>query len=239
MALSEGVAAVDDDPLDVDFNYRPLSVGAVVSVVFGLLSGLVFLAGQNSLQDCLMMCPIPVVGIVLGFHTWRKIGSMPDVLGGYRLAVTGTLLSLFGLVAGLGYSGYVYSTEVHAGYTRISFGKLRPDEIDLRGGHMVPSDILQLDNQPIFIKGYMREGTSSQRHNVRRFLLVRDNKLCCFGDLSKVKYYDQILVTVPDTLRVDYSTGIFRTEGTLHVDPKNVHNGPEHPVFTLDADDVR
>ena len=239
MASSVASPAVSDDSFDEDFQYRPLSSGAVVSVLFGLLSGLVFLAGQNSLQDCLMMCPIPVVGIVLGFRAWRKIGSMPEVLSGYRLAVTGTMLSAFCLVAGLGYSGYVYATEVNAGYTRISFDKMRPDQVDLRGGHMVPADILQLDNGLIFIKGYMRADSTPRRHNVRRFLLVRDTNECCFGDLSKVKYYDQILVTVPDTLRVDYSARVFRTEGRLQVHPENVRKGPGHPVFTMDVDDVR
>ncbi len=85
----------------------------------------------------------------------------------------------------------------------------------------------------------MRADSMSQRHHVRHFLLVRDNYECCFGDLSKVKYYDQIAVTVPETVRVDFASGIFRAEGTLHIHLENVKKGPGYPVFTLDAENVR
>jgi hypothetical protein len=239
MATTEALSAVSRDLGEVDFQYRPLSGGAIASLVLGLLSGLVFLAGHDSFQACLMMCPIPVLGLAIGLRALRCIHSMPGSLSGGRLATTGALLSSFCLVVGLGYSGYVYATEVPAGYTRTSFAEFRPDEVELRGGAQVPTRMAALDGKPVFIKGYIRADSTSQRHNVRGFLLVRDNNQCCFGDLSKVKYFDQVLVKMDDSLQLDYSTRLFRMGGTLRVYPENIPKGPGHPVYTLDADYAR
>ncbi len=247
MSATETIAAAGDlgDDLssgartDDDFQYRPISSSAVASLIFGLLSGLVFLAGKSSLQACLWMCPIPMVGIVLGVRALGQIRSMPEGLSGSKLATVGTLLSTFCLVVGVSYSGYIYATEVPEGYARTSFGEFRPDEIDRRGGLLVPKEIAELDGKQVFIKGFMRADSTPQRHNVRRFLLVRDNNQCCFGDLSKVKYFDQVLVAMSNSVRTDYSTGLFRMGGTLRVHPENARRGPGYPVFTLDADYVQ
>lgn len=238
MATTEAMQAADDDLRDDDFQYRALSSGAMASLVFGLLSGLVFLAGRDSLQASLMICPIPVIGIVVGLKSLARIRSMPDSLSGAKLAIAGVLFSCIGLVAGLGYSGYVYATEVPEGYVRISFQTLRPDAVEIRGGRLVPQSLLELDGKKVFIKGFMRADSTPRRHNVRGFLLVRDNNQCCFGDLSKVKYYDQVLVKMGSSARADYSTGVFRMGGTLHINPDNARKGPGYPVFSLDADYV-
>ena len=236
MATTETLSPVSRDLGEDDFQYQPVSGGAVASLVLGLLSGLVFLAGHDSFQTCLMMCPIPVLGLAIGLRTLSRIRSMPESLGGKRLATAGTLLSGFCLVAGLGYSGHVYATEVPAGYTRTSFSEFRPDEVELRGEVLVPPDVAELDGKKVFIKGYMRADSTSQRRNIRGFLLVRDNYECCFGDLSKVKFYDQVLVKTGPSLHLNFSTRVLRVGGTLHVHPENIPKGPGHPAYTLDAD---
>jgi len=239
MATTEALSSTSRDLGEEDFQYRPVSSSAVAALVLGLLSGLVFLAGHDSIQACLMMCPIPLLGLVLGLRAMSRIRSMPESLSGGRLAVAGALLSGFGLVAGLGYSGYVYATEVPAGYQRTSFAEFRPDEVELRGGVRIPADVAALDGKHVFIKGYMRADSMSQRHNVRGFLLVRDNNQCCFGDLSKVKYFDQVLVKMDDLLSIDFASHMFRIGGTLHIHPENITKGPGYPAYTLDADYAR
>lgn len=236
MATTEALSPVSGNLGAEDFQYRTISSGAIASLVLGILSGLVFLAGHDSIQACLMMCPIPALGLVFGLRAWSRIRSMPESLSGSRLATAGTLLSGFCLVAGLGYSGYVYATEVPTGYTRTSFTEFRPDEVELRGRVLVPPDIAALDGKKVFIKGFMRADSTSQRHNIRGFLLVRDNYQCCFGDLSKVKFYDQVLVKVDASVHIDYSTRVVRMGGTLHVHPENIPKGPGHPAYTLEAD---
>ena len=235
MATTE-VNSSSNDLGEEQFVYRPLSVGAIASVVFGLLGFLTFLGGGDSLAACLLLCPIPAIGIAVGLRAWARIRSMPDQMSGGKLAVTGVLLSAIGLAGGLGYSSYVYATEVPPGYTRTSFGQLRPDEVEQRGSQPVPSDIQALDGRKVFIKGFMRADSIQFSHNVREFRLVRDNNQCCFGDLSSVKYYDQVLVNTVGSLSTDYSSGIFRVGGTLHIHPENISRGVGHPVYTLEAD---
>ena len=69
---------------------------------------------------------------------------------------------------------------------------MKPTEIQERGGVTVPPDIAALDGKHVFIKGYIRPDSMAVTRGIDRFLLVRDNNTCCFGDLSKIKYHDQI-----------------------------------------------
>lgn len=222
-----------------DFEYRALSTGAIAAAIFGALSPLTIAAASDSLESCLLLCPIPVVGLIVGLRSLAAIRARPDQLSGWKIALLGTLLSLAGLVVGLGYGGYVHATEVPPNHIRTSFQKFRPDEAEERSGIPIPKDVLALDGKKVFIKGYMREDSTPVRHNVRRFLLVRDNNQCCFGDLSSVKLYDQVLVDFVENVTTDYSTGLFRVAGTLHLVPENLLRGPGYPVYTLVADYVQ
>jgi len=247
MAASEVI--LESSSLDAtasdDFQYRPLSTAAIASVVFGVVSALTFLAGGNSLQACLMLCPIPVVGIICGLVALKNFRELPDQLSGFQAAVAGTVMSTLGLVGGLSYASYVHATEVPPGYERLSFYDMRPDEVELKGNEAVPRDVLVFDAQPVFIKGYMRPGThvsqnsTPVRNNVSRFLLVRDSNECCFGDISTVKYYDKMEVQLQPGLLTDYSSGMFRVAGKLHIEPANPKLGRFEPVYQLKADYVQ
>jgi len=247
MATSEAVLDSNnfDDATGDEFQYRPLSSAALASVVFGVVSALTFLAGNNSLQACLMLCPIPIIGLICGLVALKKIRELPDQLSGYLAAVAGTVMSTLGLVGGLSYASYVHATEVPPGYERLSFHSLRPDAIEIRANETVPRDVVVMDTQPIFIKGYMRpaahysrEGSPVSR-NVSRFLLVRDSNECCFGDISTVKYYDKMGVRLKQGLLTDYSTGMFRVAGKLKIVTADPRLGRFEPTYELEADYVQ
>lgn len=239
-ALTEAAETIDDD-----FQYRPISTGAIVAALFGLMSMTTFLAGAESLSYCLALSPIPVVGLVAGLRSLAKIRSMPDQLSGRSVALVGSILSAIGLFGGLGYAGYVYATEVPAGYQRTSFYEFRPDLIDQRRGRVVPPDVEKLDGERVFIKGFMRPGThvsqtgTPVRNNVSRFLLVRDNNQCCFGDISTVKPYDKLFVKLDGSLTTDFSGGIFRVGGKLMIVPENARRPGGLPIYFLEADYIR
>lgn len=229
-------------PADIrteEFEYRPLSMAAIASLVFGMLSILVFVAGKDSITASLMMSPIPLLGIALGFISLHSIRQTPNQLSGKGLARGGFMLSLVGLLGGVGFASYVYATEVPDGYARTSFEAMRPDEIERRGNMPIPRDIEKLDGKKVFIKGYMRADSTPRRHNVDKFLLVRDNQACCFGDLASVQFFDQMLVETVGALTTDYSTGIYRVGGTLHIHRENVGRGVGNPVYTLEADHLK
>ena len=224
------------DERDDQFQYRPMSTAAVVSLVLGLFSIVVFLASLSSLSTYIKLCPIPALGTILGIRALASMRARPDQLSGHKHAVAGLALSVSSLVGGLAFGTYAYMTEVPDGYARTSFYQFKPDDVEMRAGDYVPEDVLALDGKQVFIKGFIRPESTTLSHNLRDFLLVRDNYTCCFGDLSKVKYHDQVHVRVKQPLSIDYDTGIIRVGGTLHIKPENARRGPGNPVYTLDAD---
>jgi len=221
-----------------DFEYRPLSITAAASLAFGLLSTLVFFAGRDSFESSLMLAPLPLIGLALGLRALLQMRANPDQFTGGNLAKAGTALSAICLVGGLAFSSYVYATEVPPGYVRTSFFDLKPDEADLRADRLIPADVAALDGQRVFIKGYIRPDStnSGYRRNIERFLLVRDNNQCCFGDISTVKYFDQVAVVMTGKLRVNYHPGLFRMGGTLRVFPQNAGDLAREPAYLLEAD---
>ena len=245
MSTTEATSQLDSslsDSLDSDFEYRPLSSGAIAASIFGVLGLLTFAAGNVSLQSTLMLCPIPLLGLVIGIKALSSIRSMPDQISGHKLALAGVVLSAIGLFGGLAFAGYVHATEVPEGYTRTSFVEFRPDEIEIRNNTIIPDDIQKLNGKKVFIKGYIRPGTtvtkegSPMSHHVGRFLLVRDNNQCCFGDQSKVKYYDQVLVTLTGTRTTDDSRRLIRVGGILRSSADHLKRRDGLPVYTLEAD---
>lgn len=227
-----------DTGLDTDntVQYRALYTGALISLVLGVASAFTVFAAASSLEYCLIVTPIPLLGILVSARALAKIGRESDQYTGRPLAITGLVLSLVFLVAGVGYGGYVYATEVPEGYARISFNAMRPDSLQERGGVLVPPEIMELDGKKVFIKGYIRPDSITVSKGINRFLLVRDNNQCCFGSLADVKYFDQMDVHMVGSKTVDYSDGIFRMGGILTVQPENAIRGPQFPVFTLKAD---
>ncbi len=240
MSMSETLPTsnIADSP-QASFQYKAMSSGAVAAALLGVLSLLTVAASRESIQYCLMMSPIPLVGILVGWSALRRIRELPDQLGGKRLATGGILLSLLCLIAGVSYSSYVYATEVPEGYTRISFFTMRPDEVQQRSGELIPDEILQLDGQKVFVKGYIRPDSTRFRRNIRKFQLVRDNANCCYGDQSKVKYFDMMLVETVGSVSTDFSYGLFRVGGTLRINAGNLRRQPGSPVFSLEADYIR
>jgi hypothetical protein len=216
--------------------YRAVHTGAIIGLVLGILSVFMLVTATNTLASCLLVAPIPVLGMVVSLLSLSRIRREPEHYTGAPIAMSGLILSFVFLIAGVGYGGYVYSTEVPDGYARISFTAMKPDELQERSGDVVPPDIAALDGQRVFIKGYIRPDSISVTRGINRFLLVRDNNQCCFGDLSKINYYDQMQVDMKGSRRVDYSQGIFRMGGILRIEPRNLAPGSLAPVFSLEAD---
>ncbi len=221
---------------DESIHYRALHTGAIVGLLLGLLSVFTLLSAATTLEACLLVTPIPILGIFFSLRSLAKIRRESDQYTGKWLAVAGLALSTFFLVAGVGYGAYVYNTELPDGYERISFESLRPTEQQERGGVAVPPEIQALAGKRIFIKGYIRPGSAPVRTGIDRFLLVRDNNQCCFGDLSKVNYFDQMAVQITSSHRVEDTLRILRMGGILEINEENLALGPGYPVFTLRAD---
>jgi hypothetical protein len=225
--------------LEDTLQYRALHTGAVVGFVLALML-LVFtiISTGSSPEACIMVSALNAAAFSVCLWSLGRIRRQPDLYAGGPLALIGLAISAVGLIGGVSYGGYVYATEVPPGYTRISFGRMKPDEIQERGNVKVPPDIAALDGKKVFIRGYIRPDSITVSKNIKEFLLVRDNNQCCFGDISTIKYYDQVDVDMVGPKRVDYHQGIFRMGGVLRVQLENLNKGPGYPVFALQADYV-
>jgi hypothetical protein len=73
--------------------YRAVSRAAIASVVFGMLSAVVFISGY--------LAVLPIIGIGTGWFALRRIRERPEELTGRRIAWTG-----LGLSAGFWLLGY-------------------------------------------------------------------------------------------------------------------------------------
>lgn len=231
---TETASSTDADILE----YRALYSGSLVSVLLGLCSVVVPLTAGN-LGSCLALTPLPLVGAFMGYRAWRTITRNPQMYTGAPLALVGLALSLVFLVGGVGYAGYVYATEVPDGYTRTSFFQFRPDRIEERAGRPIPDDVAALAGQPVFIKGYIRPDSVTYTRNIDQFLLVRDDNQCCFGDISQVKFYDQVYVKLVGGLRIDDRRSLVRVGGRLSIAPENLGGGPGQVVYLIEADYIK
>src|SRR4051812_48166271 len=143
---------------DESLQYRALHTGALIGLVLGILSIFVPITAANSFVGCLMVAPIPIVGIILSTRALSRIRRQPDQYTGQSLAMLGLLLSLVFLIGGVSYGAYVYVTEVPDGYSRISFTTMKPDELQERSGVAIPPEVAALNGKKVFIKGYIRPG---------------------------------------------------------------------------------
>lgn len=218
-------------------HYRAMHTGAIVGFVLALLL-LVFtlISVGNSAEACIAVSALNALPLSLCLWSLGRIRREPEVYTGRPLALAGAFIAAVSLFSGVGFGGYVYATEVPEGYARISFAKLKPDELQERSKVIVPPEIAALDGKEVFIKGYIRPDSITVSRGIDRFLLVRDNNQCCFGDISSIKYYDQMEVDMKGSRRVDYDQGIFRMGGILRVNPQNLAAGSTKPVFSLEAD---
>jgi hypothetical protein len=222
-----------DDGLDA-LEYRAIHTGAIAGLLLGVISVATVIPASTNFEACLMITPIPILGLAVSLRSLAAIRRQPETYTGAKLAIAGAFLSALFLAAGVGYGGYVYATEVPNGYQRTSFGEMKPDTIEERGNIPIPPDIAALHGKKIFIKGYVRPG--SQRTISGEFLLVRDNNECCFGEIDKVKYYDQMQVKLKHNTTASFDLRMYRVGGTLVINPANLGRGPEFPVYSLMAD---
>jgi hypothetical protein len=222
---------------DDNLQYRAIHIGAVLGIALAVLSlAFTLVAASSSAEACMGVSFLNLAPLICCAWARSRIRREPERYSGQSMATIGLVLSLLLLVGGVSYGGYVYATEVPDGYSRISFGTMKPDELQERGGLIVPPEVSSLEGKNVFIKGYIRPDSVPVMHGIDQFLLVRDNNQCCFGDMTKIKYYDQVLVKMTGDHRLDFSRGVFCIGGKLHIEPQYAMPGSPKTVFSLTAD---
>lgn len=213
-------ASPAERPLDEP--YRALSTLAVVSLLVSPFSLLALVDWSLAI--------VPAVGIACGMWALARIRRQAGELTGERLALVGVLVSGLLWCAGWTRLAYAYAHEVPPGYQRIHYDMLQPDPS--QPGQVVPPAALDLEGRRVFIKGYTFPGPQSK--GVRQFMLLRDNRDCCFGGNPKIS--DMIEVTLDEPLTMDYSTRMRSVGGVFHVEPTQGIDGLPHVIYHLAAD---
>jgi hypothetical protein len=232
-AINSGAFAGEDEVLQ----YRAVHIGAVLGIALAvLLLAFTLVAATSSPEACIGVSFLNLAPFVCCIWALSRIRREPERYSGQAMAKIGLALSLVLLIGGVSYGTYWYSTEVPNGYSRISFSTMKPDEMQERNGQVVPPDVSSLEGKNVFIKGFIRPDSVTVPRGIDQFLLVRDNNQCCFGDMSKIKYYDQVLVKMTGDHRLDFSRGVFCIGGVLHIEPQYAAPGAPKTVFTLTAD---
>jgi hypothetical protein len=245
--MSTATFSMDADTgVDDALQYRAVHTGAILGFVLSVVMAIfTAVAAVNSGMSSVFVSLGNLAPLSICLWAFGRIKRDPELYTGRPLAMVGSVVAIVSLLLGVSYGAYIDLTEVPDGYTRIGFSEefslskvvsLKPNELEERGGIKIPKEVAALDGKKVFIKGYIRPDSITVSKGIDRFLLVRDNQQCCFGDISSIKYYDQIDVNMVGSKRVDYDQGIFRMGGVLHVYPENATKGPTKPVFTLQAD---
>lgn len=222
------------------YDYRAIHTGSLLGLLVAIVS-LVFPVAVFSFADlgnAAMLGVVAAAGLVISLMSLRTIRANPDLYTGAAPALAGVLVAGGSLLFGSVYGAYTHATEVPDGYTRTSFLDLKPDKFEEAGREVIPGDIRELLGEKVFLKGFIRPDSTNSglTRGISEFLLVRDNNQCCFGDLSQVKFYDQVAVTLEPGLTTNFSRGVFRLGGELSFRPGNVARGEPPLVYLLDAD---
>ena len=208
-----------------EFSYRPIPVLAPVSLAIGLCSivGLASVAGLS----------VPLLGVILGILGWRQITRARGEYGGYKLTLSGLVLSFTCLMAGTSLHAYTYATEVPDGYERLSFRWLAEQKPIVEDGQTrIHPEAKSLDGQKIFVKGYMYPENSKSK--LKRFVLCKDTGQCCFG--GKPSLTDMIVVEFVNETRANFrELSLVNVAGTFRA-KKMIVGGELTALYQLEGE---
>ena len=200
--------------------YRAIGSLSVASFVFGLISFVAFFSG--------FLLIVPLLGLLFGTLSARKIIAMPTVMGGLRLTVAGMILSfLFGSMA-IWWQYYSYYNFPPSGYQELTFYDFAAGSSDA-----VPNEIVKLDGQKVYVKGFMYP--QKLQEGIVKFALVEKITPSIFAGASPHPT-DMILVEIKTGQAIDYRAKPIRIGGTLRV--RRDYNYDNLP-YTIEADIVR
>lgn len=181
--------------------YRAVSPLAVLSVVFGVASIVLFFHWT--------LIVVPLIGLVLGWRALKQI-ERSDAMTGVNVAAAGMGLSLLlGTLGGV-LLLIVGRYEVPMGYKAIAF-----DDLKAEPGEMLPSFVEKLDGERIFIKGFIYPGR--QVTGLKQFIVVPSLNHCNFCS-TQLLSTEMIIVEMDGDRTADYTTRLTAIGGRLKLD---------------------
>ena len=107
---------------------------------------------------------------------------------------------------------------------------LNMDPVTPDAPKLLPDWLKQLDGKKIRVRGFMYP--SFLETGIERFVLARDNQICCFGRDPKI--YDLVIVTLKNDVTTDYIQGRpFDVVGVFHI-RSEIPEGGLAGLYTID-----
>lgn len=207
------------------FDYKPVPPLAPATLTVGILSGVAVF------WDLALI--LPILGLLLGAACLWQIRRSEGLLGGTGLTIIGIAFSALFLIGGGSLHAYAYATECPPGFERVNFTSdiAAKGFVSENGEFQIHPDVKKLDEQPVFVKGYMYP--TRQTEGIQSFVLCRDSGQCCFGGQPKLT--DMILVEMPEDRAVNYLVGLVAIAGTFHTVNQQDAAGL-NPVYRLEGE---
>jgi hypothetical protein len=138
------------------------------------------------------------------------------------------------------------ASEVRAKKTVRAKGEITFDDIklDLQKDEAyddakMTDGVKKLNGQKVKLRGYILPNSVFQQKGIKQFVLVRDNKECCFGPGAAI--FDCVIVDMEEGKTTDFTTRIVTVAGKFAIDTENYRyeNGKHFAIYKITATEVQ
>jgi hypothetical protein len=104
---------------------------------------------------------------------------------------------------------------------------------------MITPELKKLDKKVITLRGFMLPASVFQQKGIKEFVLVRDDRECCFGPGAAL--FDCVMVQMAQGKSADYSIRMMTVKGKFEIDTESFKdpNGGYQAVYKITADEAK
>ena len=104
---------------------------------------------------------------------------------------------------------------------------------------MITPNLKEMDKKVFTLRGFMLPASVFQQSGIKKFVLVRDDRECCFGPGAAL--YDCVMVEMAAGKTANYSIRIVAVKGKFEIDTES-YQDPDRgheAVYKITADEVK
>lgn len=102
---------------------------------------------------------------------------------------------------------------------------------------MITPSIKDLEKKTLKLRGFILPNSVFQTNGIKQFVLVRDNRECCFGPGAAI--YDCIWVEMAAGKTAAFSTQVVTVKGKFAIDEETFKNTDGYAIFKMTAEEVK
>lgn len=102
---------------------------------------------------------------------------------------------------------------------------------------MITPTIKDLEKKTLKLRGFILPNSVFQTNGIKQFVLVRDNRECCFGPGAAI--YDCVWVEMAAGKTAAFSTQVVTVKGKFAIDEETFKNTDGYAIFKMTAEEVK